>query len=120
MAPGSTQLDTTRLAAARLRAAQAQPFLAMALYALTPVADPGRGTFGVDERWRLYIDPQQLGDWSVLEVAGVLLHEVGHMVRDHAGRARTVVVTDEPARLRWNLAADAEINDDLLAAAVTL
>ena len=74
----------------------------------------------MDERWRLYVNPQKLREWSVLQVAGVLLHEVGHVVRDHAGRARTVAVTDEPSSRRWNLAADAEINDDLLAAGVTL
>jgi predicted metal-dependent peptidase len=113
-------LDHTRLAAARLRAAEAQPFLAMALYALTAVSDASQPTFAVDERWRLYVNPQKLREWSVLQVAGVLLHEVGHVIRDHAGRARTLAVIDEPARRLWNLAADAEINDDLLAAGITL
>jgi predicted metal-dependent peptidase len=92
----------------------------MALYALTAVADASQPTFAVDERWRLYVNPQKLREWSVLEVAGVLLHEVSHVVRDHAGRARTVAVTDELSCGLWNLAADAEINDDLLAAGVTL
>lgn len=113
-------LDHTRLAAARLRAAEAQPFLAMALYALTPVVDPSQATFAVDEQWRLYINPRQLSEWDVLEVAGVLLHEASHVIRDHAGRARTLTVAGEPSRQIWNLAADAEINDDLLAADVTL
>jgi predicted metal-dependent peptidase len=92
----------------------------MALYALAPVADPSRATFAVDEQWRLYVNPQRLSEWGVLEVAGVLLHEVGHVIRDHAGRARTIAVAGEPARRTWNLAADAEINDDLLSADVTL
>jgi predicted metal-dependent peptidase len=116
----SVRLDLTRLAAARLLAAESHPFLAIALYALTPVADYTRPTFAVDENWRLFVNPQQLIDWSVQEVAGVLLHEVGHVVRDHAGRARTAIVTDESARLLWNLAADAEINDDLRNAKVVL
>ena len=34
--PDPEPLDHTRLAAARLRAAELQPFLAVALYALTP------------------------------------------------------------------------------------
>lgn len=114
------QLDLTRLAAARLLAAESHPFLAIALYALTPVADYSRPTFAVDENWRLFVNPQQLIDWSVQEVAGVLLHEVGHVVRDHAGRARTAIVVDNSARLLWNLAADAEINDDLRNAKVVL
>jgi len=105
-------LDSVRLAAARLRAADAQPFLAVALYALTPVAKPGSGTFAVDERWRLYIDPDALANWTVEENAGVLLHEVGHLVREHAARARSCGVF-EPTALTWNIGADAEINDDL-------
>jgi predicted metal-dependent peptidase len=113
-------LDRTKLAAARLRAAGLQPFLAMALYALSPVADSSRPTFSVDERWRLYVNPAKLREWPVSQVAGVLLHEVGHVVRDHAGRARTAVVTDETTARLWNIAADAEINDDLLDARVEL
>lgn len=119
-APGAEPLDHTRLAAARLRAAEAQPFLAMALYALTAVADPSQPTFGVDERWRLYVNPQRLREWPVAALAGVLLHEVGHVVRDHAGRARTVAAVGEFSRHLWNLAADAEINDDLIAAGISL
>jgi predicted metal-dependent peptidase len=118
--PAAELIDHTRLAAARLCAAQAQPFLAMALYALTPVADPSQPTFAVDERWRLYVNPQRLREWSVDQVAGVLLHEVGHLVRDHAGRAGAAGVTDECSRHLWNLAADAEINDDLLADRIKL
>ena len=118
--PSSEPLDYTRLAAARLRAAEAQPFLAMALYALTPVADASRPTFAVDERWRLYVNPQKLREWSIAQLAGVLLHEVGHVLRDHAGRARTIGVSDERSRHLWNVAADAEINDDLIAARIKL
>jgi predicted metal-dependent peptidase len=114
------RIDQTRLAAARLCAAEAQPFLALALYALTPVADSGQPTFAVDERWRLYVNPEKLAEWSVHETAGVLLHEASHVIRDHAGRARTIRVAGERSRRLWNIAADAEINDDLLAAEITL
>ncbi|MFN8020850.1 MAG: VWA-like domain-containing protein [Acidimicrobiales bacterium] len=111
--------DERRLAAARLLAAERQPFLAVALYALTAIPSPGLGTFGVDERWRLYIDPETLQGWSVEEVAGVLLHEVGHLVRDHAGRARRLFVDHTTQRI-WNIAGDAEMNDDLRRDGVTL
>lgn len=112
-------IDMTRLGAARLRAADAYPYLALALFALTPVPAPGIGTFAVDDKWRLYIDPEQLLGWTVPECAGVLLHEVGHVVRDHAGRARLASVDEQTAR-RWNIAADAEINDDLRSDAIAL
>jgi predicted metal-dependent peptidase len=116
----SRPFDHTKLAAARLRAAGLQPFLAMALYALTPVPDDASPTFAVDERWRLFVNPAKLREWTVPQVAGVLLHEVSHVVRDHAGRARTAMVTTEPAARLWNLAADAEINDDLRAERIEL
>lgn len=109
---GRRPLRSDSFVAGRLRAADAQPFLAVALFALTPIAAPGTGTCSVDERWRLYVDPEVLEAWTVEERAGVLLHEVGHLVRDHAGRARTASV-DARTRVAWNLGADAEINDDL-------
>ena len=118
--PGPEPLDQTRLAAARLLAAEAQPFLAVALYALTPLADDSTPTFAVDESWRLYVNPRRLAEWPVTQAAGVLLHEVSHLIRDHAGRARAVSVTGQQSRQLWNLAADAEINDDLLAAGIDL
>lgn len=111
--------DRNRLTAARLRAAESQPFLTQALYALTPVDNPGSGTFGVDEQLRLHVDGAALDRWTIPECAGVLLHEVGHVIRDHAGRARSLGVGPD-TRHRWNVAADAEINDDLLADGVTL
>ena len=107
-------LDIERLAAARLLASDSHPFLAEALYALIPVAKPGLGTFAVDEHWRLFVDPRRLAKWAVPEVAGVLLHEVSHVLRDHGPRARSQGVSADDEHLRWNYAADAEINDDLL------
>lgn len=120
MAGPGPELDRTRLAAARLLAAEQQPFLAVALYAMTAVADDSRRSFAVDEQWRLYVNPARLAEWPVTQTAGVLLHEVGHLLRDHAGRARAVGAADERSSMRWNIAADAEINDDLIAAGIEL
>ncbi|OBJ81651.1 VWA-like domain-containing protein [Mycobacterium sp. 1245852.3] len=110
-----------RLRLARMAAVEAMPYFARALFALSPVASPGLGTFAVDRHWRLYVDPLMLGTeegWSIPLAGAVLLHEVGHVLRDHGGRADTV---DSPVdRTMWNVAADAEINDDLIAAGVGL
>jgi predicted metal-dependent peptidase len=106
---------------ARLVAAETMPYFMHALFAAAPVAAPGLDTFAVDRHWRLYMDPSLLvGEraWPPHVAGAVLLHEVGHLLRDHAGRADAL---PQPYRhLPWNLAGDAEINDDLLAAGVPL
>lgn len=105
----------------RLVAAERAPYFMHALFAAAPVAAPGLGTFAVDGAWRLYLDPALLvgdGRWESPTVAAVLLHEVGHLLRDHAGRAQALPAPRH--HLAWNLAGDAEINDDLLAAGVPL
>lgn len=110
-----------RLRLARMAAVETMPYFGRALFALVPVAAPGLGTFAVDRHWRLYVDPAMLGTdsgWSIPQCGAVLLHEVGHVLRDHAARGDAV---DCPVdRTMWNVAGDAEINDDLLAAGVGL
>lgn len=105
----------------RLAAYHACPYYASGLFSLMPVAAPGYGTWAVDKYWRLYIDPALLvGDdaWSPLEASAVLLHELGHLLRVHADRA--AALPQPYSHSLWNLAGDAEINDDLLDAGVPL
>lgn len=112
-------LDLTRLAAGRLWAASRMPYFATALFALRVVAASALGTFAVDPSWRLFADPEAVDRWSVEEIGGVLLHEVMHLLRDHAARGENQDVSDWTAEA-WNAACDAEINDDLVAAGVPL
>ena len=100
--------------AARLRLVKSHPYLAAAAWALHPVKKPGLGTLAVDQWWRLYYDPAVTQKWTVEELAGVLYHEISHLLRDHAGRMK------EFERAAANIAADAEINDDLLQEGVKL
>lgn len=100
------------VAAARLWAVDRQPYLAFALFALSLREAPGQGTVAVDAAWRLYVDPETLDSWSTPNLGSALVHEVHHLLRDHAGRAGRLAV-GAPERLRWNVAADLEINDDL-------
>ena len=104
-----------------MAAVEAMPYYARALFALSPVAAPGLKTFAVDKFWRVYVDPAMLGTdegWSIPQAGAVLLHEVGHVLRDHGERGDMV---DSPVdRTMWNVAADAEINDDLIAAGLGL
>ena len=103
----TTGTAAERLMAAKVRLLDTHPYLARALFAITAYPMPGLGTFAVDSRWRLAFDPDVLSAWSIPEIAGVLYHEVLHLLRDHAGRA------DRRAPEAWNVACDAEINDDL-------
>lgn len=104
----------TFLAAARLRAADGFPYFATALWALCPVPTPGIKTLGVDAYWRLYYDPAAQA-WSVEETASTLIHEVGHLLREHHARFKALGEPDENHTV-WNArAADPEINDELVA-----
>ncbi|WP_099020851.1 vWA domain-containing protein [Mycolicibacterium palauense] len=105
----------------RLVAFQQMPYYAAGLFSLIPVALPGLGTWAVDRWWRVYLDPELLvgeNAWPVRESGGVLCHELNHVLRVHAERA--TALPQPYSHDAWNLAADAEINDDLLDAGVEL
>lgn len=96
------------LQAARIRLVKERPYLASAAWALQSVPKPGLGTMAVDMYWRLYYDPVVLSRWSVEVMEGAFYHEICHLLRNHAERMRSF-----NPRLS-NIAADAEINDDLI------
>ncbi|UBI35105.1 MULTISPECIES: vWA domain-containing protein [Streptomyces] len=110
-------LDADKLFAARLYAARVRPYLATALFALRPVASWRVPTMAVDRYWRCYVSPAFVAGTPVGELAGVWVHEVSHLLRDHHGRgdriARERGLTGRGDRLRMNIAADCEINDDV-------
>ncbi len=115
-APGGA-LDFEKLFAARLHAARVRPYLASALFALHPVETRQVPTMAVDRHWRCYVSPVFVARTPVEELAGVWVHEVSHLLRDHHGRsdrfAREHRLTGRGERLRMNIAADCEINDDV-------
>ncbi|MEW1803633.1 VWA-like domain-containing protein [Streptomyces virginiae] len=108
-------LDRAKLLAARYKAAEARPYLASALYALTVVPSDGVRTMGVDRHWRCYVSPAFVEATPVALLAGVWIHEVAHLLRDHHGRAERLPAADQRDHVRVNIAQDCEINDDLLA-----
>ncbi|WP_299534493.1 DUF2201 family putative metallopeptidase [uncultured Streptomyces sp.] len=109
-------LDREKLFAARLQAARARPYLATALFALHPVESGRVPTMSVDRHWRCYVSPAFVDRTPVEELAGVWVHEVSHLLRDHHGRSDRYSRAHETAGpgewLRMNIAADCEINDD--------
>ncbi|HEX3785494.1 MAG TPA: VWA-like domain-containing protein [Pseudonocardiaceae bacterium] len=115
-------------AAARVWTARRAPYLASAVLALQPyVVEQSDGerydlrAFPVDLAWHVYLDPAVLDATEVPRIGFWLLHQVTHLLRRHAKRypgADTDAVGDQftrrsPEQVRWNLACDAEINDDL-------
>jgi predicted metal-dependent peptidase len=104
------------IVAAKMIAFERRPYFAAGLNALVPVRKPGLGTFAVDHYWRMYYDPACLTGptkWDVREIAGVITHELGHLLREHYIRKQRFGANVDH-RL-WNLAGDCEINDDLIA-----
>jgi predicted metal-dependent peptidase len=71
----------------------------------------------VDRYWRCYASPAFVAATSLEELAGVWVHEVSHLLRDHHGRSDRYAarhgLTGPGERLRMNIAADLEINDDI-------
>ncbi|WP_030666986.1 VWA-like domain-containing protein [Streptomyces rimosus] len=126
-----------RFAAARLWAAHHAPYLASAVFALTPVVieaaiddttgtpvpDPEFRAFPADTRWNVHLETGTALATPVPEIGWWLLHHVGHLVRRHASRSpvkpgngggtHAAGLAGEERAHRWNQAADAEINDDL-------
>lgn len=109
-------LDPATVAAARLFAASRLPYLAAAVFAAPVLAAPGSGTVAIDERWRVHADPGVVAAAGAQELGRLLAHLLGHVLRDHAGRA--VAADAEADCARWNRATDAELNDDLVAGAM--
>jgi predicted metal-dependent peptidase len=84
------------------------PYLAHALYALTPVLTPDVARMTCDEQWRVYVDPDWLDAAPVQEIAAELGHVTWHLLLDHAERARAVHV-DASTATPWQQAADATV-----------
>jgi predicted metal-dependent peptidase len=113
---GPDTMDYDKLFTARLQAARARPYLATALFALHVVVDRSVPTMAVDAYWRMYVSPGFVETTPEEELASVWVHEVSHLLRDHHGRGERVAaergLTGPGERLRMNIAADMEINDD--------
>ncbi|MFH8381359.1 VWA-like domain-containing protein [Kitasatospora sp. NPDC018058] len=114
--PQASRLDLDKLYAARLQAVRARPYLATALFALHLVESRQVPTMAVDRYWRCYASPAFVERTPVEDLASVWVHEVSHLLRDHHGRsdrlAHDLGLKGRDDRLRMNIAADCEINDD--------
>jgi predicted metal-dependent peptidase len=121
-------------AAARVWTARRAPYLASAILALEPIVVQQEDDRHYDLRalptdlaWHVYVEPDVLDDTDVPELGFWLLHQVTHLLRGHADRCPGETGVSEhplhgrtPEQRRWNLAGDAEIDDDLTADDLTV
>lgn len=82
-------------------------YYASAIGSLRIVADPNVPTMATSAQWVTHYNPTTLRSWTAAERAAVLVHELEHLLRDHAGRC------GHRDHAKWNVAADAEINQRL-------
>ncbi len=115
-------------AASRVWAARQAPYLSSALLALEPVViedpDSDLNAFPVDRAWHVYLAPPALDETAVPAIGFWLVHQVSHLLRRHADRyplaeheeaQRSPLDGRSGEQRRWNVAGDAEIDDDLVA-----
>lgn len=107
-----TDAQRHKIAAARLWAATKYPYLASALFAAETIVDPRVPGVAADRNWRIYLHPDVIDDWDAAALGREFVHHAGHLLRDHADRARNAGI-DDRSFADWVTAADCEINDDL-------
>jgi len=108
-----------RISAARLIAIESQPYLASALFAMSPRLTRALPHIATDEKWRIYFNPDVVGEQTANELAGVWLHQLAHCLRGHAGRFKAL--GEPPSRsVQFQRAADAVINLDLRDSGITI
>lgn len=96
-----------KIRVARFALISHRPYLAVAAMSLTLVETTAVPHMACDARWRLYYNPSWVSTQTVEALEAVLYHEILHLLREHHDRLK--LYPQETA----NLAADAEINDDI-------
>lgn len=107
------------LRAARYWITVHRPYYARALFACRLLVTSSVQTMSIDRQWRLYANPAYVRDLNVAELAGLIIHNLNHGLRDHAARASVLSVEARLGNV-WTVAADCEIDDDLAADGLTL
>ena len=101
-----------RFKAARMWVARHRPYYARALFSCPVEFTEKTETLAANGHWRMRANPVFTAAHTVEQVAASIIHELNHLLRDHAGRSLRANIPDEGLAL-WNIAADFEINDDL-------
>lgn len=91
-----------------------RPYFATAIYRLSEHASTACPLMAVDQYWRLYYNPDAVQLYGVEQLAGVMLHEVEHLLLRHHQRLHRYPM------LVANLAGDMAINAMLRSEGVVL
>lgn len=102
---------TRKIQGARLVARHVRPYFAQALFSMKLVMAEDCPTMGVSRNWVCYWSPEFADKHTVRELAGVLIHELLHLLSRHHSRAKLLIGQDNSKK--WNVAADFEINDSI-------
>ncbi|HUX15339.1 MAG TPA: VWA-like domain-containing protein, partial [Phycisphaerae bacterium] len=112
--------ELERIRVARAWCETIMPYMGAGLYNLSLVETDKVPLMGVDRRWRCYWNRSAIATWSIAQIGTVLFHELSHCLKEHHQRAADLGVgKGNPLNAAeiWNCAADADINDDLVAVA---
>lgn len=106
-----------RMLAAKVFACEKYPYFSRGVHSMSLIETPGftiggKATLGCDKWWRVYYNPQITEEYPIKILAGMILHELGHLIRDHAGRADQFANVDH---MLFNIAGDCAINPDQMA-----
>ena len=83
------------------------PYYAASVLRLRIVADPKVSTFATSTEWVTHYNPTFSAGLTDAERGAVIIHELEHLLLDHAGRC------NGREHGQWNVAGDAEINQRL-------
>jgi len=97
-----------KLQAAAVIADRAAPYLAQFRASMAMVRSDRVPTIAADKAGRIYYNPDFVEKRTAADLAYILLHEIGHVLRRHHERAAAQAA--EPQA--WNIAADCEVNEE--------
>lgn len=120
--PVASSNGSSKILAARLRAALNFPYFSGPLFSMHFVEVPGLtkqagGFIACDEHYRVYFDPEEVEKQEVSLLVTAFYHELGHLLRGHHKRAshylRMKGLPENKNNMQaLNLCEDAEINDE--------
>lgn len=113
MTEADRKTQRTRIAQARFRACELYRFANFAILQLHMVETFQVPTMAVDRYWRCYWNPAFVEDLTIDQIAGVILHEMNHLLFQHHRRAPTNLWQDQRRCFLWNIATDMAINEGL-------